>query len=183
MIRARGPTYHDALQRNVCETTTWAIPSVAKVGGNGIVHPVHVLLFKLLRILLPQSPADKPSITQSHSAAATAVGAPRVHAGARPPRGAGRWRERPHWLPARRNQSVACRAAAAGLRHRGDGAAGLRNKDGVDRERQEQAAQRRQQLPCGHYGHCCAGRPVVCGYVGVAVCFVTNSCESAVVLR
>jgi hypothetical protein len=144
MIHARAPTYHDASQRHICEATTWAIPSVAKVGGNGIVDPVHMLLFKLLRILLPQSPADKPSITHSQTAAATAVGAARVHAGACQRRGV-RWRERPYWMPARCNQSVACRAAAAGLRHSGESAAGTRNQDGGDRERQEQAAQRPQK--------------------------------------
>ncbi len=60
-------------------------PSVAKVGGNGIVHPVHMLLFKLLRILLPQSPADQPSITLSDCRCNRSWRL--VRAGARPPGG------------------------------------------------------------------------------------------------
>ena len=141
-IHARERTGHGASgpQTHFGEVTPRAVPRVAEVGGDGVVHAMHVLLLKQLRILLPQSPADSPRSTrfQRGRACNLWLAQSRAHAARRPAaRGRRRARDPPDRLPARRDQT----AGAAG--HCGGGDGGTRRAA----EPQEHAAQRAQQRP------------------------------------
>ena len=87
-IHARERTGHGASgpQTHFGEVTPRAVPRVAEVGGDGVVHAMHVLLLKQLRILLPQSPADSPRSTrfQRGRACNLWLAQSRAHAARRP---------------------------------------------------------------------------------------------------